>query len=127
MGRKVLIAEDEPNIVASLEFLLQQEACEVRVARDGEQALRLAESFVPDLVLLDVMMPLRNGFEVCRSIRENPALRGVKILMLSAQGREVDRLQGLGFGADGYVTKPFQVDAVMKALRTVLGPEQPAK
>ena len=120
MARKVLIAEDEPNIVASLEFLLQQSAYEVRVARDGEEALRLAESFVPDLVLLDVMMPARNGFEVCRAIRQNPALRSVKILMLTARGRDVERDWGLGLGADGYVTKPFSTKELLASVKGLL-------
>jgi DNA-binding response OmpR family regulator len=120
LARKVLIAEDEPNIVASLEFLLQQSAYEVRVARDGEEALRLAESFVPDLVLLDVMMPARNGFEVCRAIRQNPALRSVKILMLTARGRDVERDWGLGLGADGYVTKPFSTKELLASVKGLL-------
>ena len=117
---KVLIAEDEPNIVTSLEFLLRENDYEVRVARDGEEALRLAESFLPDVVLLDVMMPLRNGFEVCRSIRENPALRLVKIVMLTARGREAERAQGLALGADAYVIKPFSTKELLARVGELL-------
>jgi len=113
MSARILIAEDEPNIVTSLEFLLQKQGYEVRVARDGEQALQLAGSFRPDVVLLDVMMPVRNGFEVCRMIRENAALAGVKIVMLTARGRDAERDKGLALGADAYMTKPFSTKELL--------------
>jgi DNA-binding response OmpR family regulator len=121
MIRKVLIAEDEPNIVASLEFLLRRSNYEVRIARDGDEALRLVESFTPHLVLLDVMMPRRSGFEVCRSIRGNPACRGMKVVMLSAKGRDSDVDEGLGVGADAYITKPFSTQALLVQVRELLG------
>ena len=120
MSRKVLIAEDEPNIVASLEFLLRQSNYEVRVARDGEEALRLIASFAPHLVLLDVMMPGKSGFEVCRHIRGNPAWQNVKVMMLSAKGRDSDIDQGLALGADAYVTKPFSTKALLATVRELL-------
>lgn len=119
MTWKVLIAEDEPNIVASLEFVLKSRY-DVRVARDGEAAVSAAETFIPDLVLLDVMMPVRNGFEVCRAIRANPSLRGVKIVMLTARGRDVERDKGLGLGADAYVTKPFSTKELLARLGELL-------
>jgi DNA-binding response OmpR family regulator len=106
--------------VSSLEFLLQENQYEVRVARDGDEALSVAASFVPDLVLLDVMMPVRNGFEVCRTIRETPALREVKILMLTARGRDVERDTGFGAGADAYVTKPFSTKALLARVKGLL-------
>jgi DNA-binding response OmpR family regulator len=120
MSRKVLIAEDEPNIVASLEFLLRQSNYDVRVARDGEEALRLVASFAPQLVLLDVMMPGKSGFEVCRDIRGNPAWRNVKVMMLSAKGRASDIDRGLALGADAYVTKPFSTKALLATVRELL-------
>ena len=120
MSRKILIAEDEPNIVASLEFLLRQSNYDVRVARDGEEALRLVASFAPQLVLLDVMMPGKSGFEVCRHIRGNPAWRNVKVMMLSAKGRASDIDQGLALGADAYVTKPFSTKALLATVRELL-------
>lgn len=120
MGARILIAEDEPNIVTLLEFLLQGADHEVRVARDGAEALRLAVSFVPNVLLLDVMMPLRNGYEVCRTIRENPALQRVKILMLTAGGREEEREKGLALGADAYVTKPFSTKELLAAVGELL-------
>ena len=123
MNRKVLIAEDEPNIVASLEFLLRQSNYDVRVARDGEEALRLVASFAPHLVLLDVMMPGKSGFEVCRHIRGNPAWHNVKVMMLSAKGRDIDVNQGLALGADAYVTKPFSTKALLATVRELL-PEE---
>src|SRR2546428_4791583 len=91
MSRRVLIVDDEPNIVTSLEFLMRGDDYEVRVARNGEEALQLAESFRPDIVVLDVMMPQRSGFEVCQKIRENPILGDVKIIMLTAKGRDVEK------------------------------------
>jgi DNA-binding response OmpR family regulator len=124
MPHRILIADDEPNIVASLEFLMRKCDYEVRVARDGEEALQLAEAFRPDLVLLDVMMPRRSGFEVCRLLRENPALRPMRIVMLSARGRDVEVGKGLALGADAYVTKPFSTKELVAKVRELL--PQPA-
>lgn len=120
MTKKILIADDEPNIVMSLEFLMEQSGYQVAVARDGEEALQLMARFAPDLVLLDVMMPLRNGYEVCQSIRENPAWDKVKIVMLSAKGRDLEVSQGLALGADAYVTKPFSTKALIAQVRELL-------
>jgi DNA-binding response OmpR family regulator len=117
---KVLIAEDEPNIVTSLEFLMRNCEYEVRVARDGEEALRLAGEFQPDVLLLDVMMPLCNGFEVCRRLRDNPATRAVKIVMLTAHGREAQIERGLAAGADAYITKPFSNRELVAKVREVV-------
>ena len=124
MGAKILIAEDEPNIVASLEFLLLSKDYEICIARDGAQALELVERFRPDLVLLDVMMPLRNGFDVCRTLRGNPELKGLKIVMLSARGRDEEQAQGLALGADAYVTKPFSTRELLAKVGELL-PEAP--
>jgi DNA-binding response OmpR family regulator len=107
MTRKVLIVDDEPNIVLALEYLLQRSGYAVQVASNGEEALREIESFRPDVVLLDVMMPQQSGYDVCRRIREQPDFRAVKIVMLSAKGREAEVSKGLALGADLYVTKPF--------------------
>ncbi len=120
MVRRILIVDDEPNIVTLLEFLMRGSDYEVRVARNGEEALRRAESFRPDLVLLDVMMPQRSGFEVCQKIRENPALRDVKIVMLTAKGRDLEKDRGLNLGANAYVTKPFSTKELMNTVRGLL-------
>jgi DNA-binding response OmpR family regulator len=117
---KVLIADDEPNIVTSLEFLMRNCEYEVRVARDGEEALRVAESFRPDVLLLDVAMPLCDGFEVCRRMRGNPATAGVKILMLTAHGRPAQMERGLALGADAYITKPFSNKDLVARVRGLL-------
>ena len=115
MGRSVLIADDEPNIVTALEFLLQRNGYEVSVARNGEEALQLIELKVPDLVLLDVMMPRRSGYEVCRILRERAEWKHIKIVVLTAKSQEADAKTGLALGADLYVTKPFSTrDLVTK-------------
>jgi DNA-binding response OmpR family regulator len=120
--QQVLIADDEPNIVAALEFLLQRSGYAVHIARNGDEALKLVEQHKPDLVLLDVMMPLRSGYDVCRRMRENEAWRHIKVVMLSAKGRDVEVDKGLSLGADLYITKPFstrelvaQIDALLAA------------
>ena len=107
MAKRVLIADDEPNIVTSLRFLMTRSGYEVQVARNGDEALELVESFRPDLVLLDVMMPRRSGYEVCQKMREREDWRHIRIVMLSAKGREAEVNKGLSIGADAYVTKPF--------------------
>ncbi len=107
MSKTVLIADDEPNIVISLEFLLKREGYQVLVARDGEEALQAIRTHRPDLVLLDVMMPRLSGHEVCQAVRADPALQATRILMLTAKGRATDVAKGQALGADAYMTKPF--------------------
>ncbi len=107
MAKKVLIVDDEVNIVTALEFLLQKSGYEVLVAQNGEEALERVASFAPDLVLLDVMMPRISGYEVCRRMRERPDWKHIRIVMLSAKGREAEVSKGVSLGADLYVTKPF--------------------
>ena len=121
MSHIVLVVEDEPNIVDSLSFLMKQAGFAVQVARDGDTALRVLESQVPDLILLDVMLPRRDGFDVCRAIRANPDWRRVKIIMLTAKGRDLDRRKGLELGADDYVTKPFSTREIVERVRGLLG------
>ena len=120
MSHKILIVDDEPNIVISLEFLMQQSGYEVAIARDGEEALAQMASFQPDLVLLDVMLPLRNGFEVCQKIRENSLWNRVKVVMLSAKGREIEVSKGLTLGADAYITKPFSTKDLIAQVQRLL-------
>jgi DNA-binding response OmpR family regulator len=122
MTRKVLIADDEENIVISLEFLLRREGFEVLVAGDGEAALQMVAEHHPDLVLLDVMMPKRNGYEVCQRMREHPAWRTIKIIMLSAKGRDVEVSKGVSLGADLYVTKPFSNAELVAQINALLAP-----
>jgi DNA-binding response OmpR family regulator len=121
MTRKILIADDEPNIVTALEFLLQKNGYEVLVARNGDAALELVERHKPDLVLLDVMMPVKSGYEVCQRMRERAALRDIKIIMLTAKGREVEMNKGLSVGADLYITKPFSTQELVQKINALLG------
>jgi DNA-binding response OmpR family regulator len=121
MPKRVLIADDEPNIVTSLEFLMSKSGYEVKVARNGEEALALVESFRPDLVLLDIMMPQRSGYEVCQRMRSRADWRHIKIVMLSAKGREAEVSKGLSLGADAYVTKPFSNRELIAQVGELLG------
>ncbi|MBA2352230.1 MAG: response regulator transcription factor [Burkholderiales bacterium] len=122
MSKKILIADDEPNIVAALEFLLRRNGYEVEVAHDGEGALRLIEACHPDLVLLDVMMPQKSGYEVCMRMRERDDWRDIKIVMLSAKGRDAEVNKGLAIGADLYVTKPFSTMDLVGKINALLRP-----
>ena len=121
MPKKVLIADDEPNIVAAIEFLLKQRGYDVYTAADGGEALRAVERIVPDLVVLDVMMPQTSGYEVCQTIRRRPEWRHIKVLMLSAKGRDAEVVKGVAMGADLYVTKPFSTRELMARIDGLLG------
>ena len=121
MAKRVLIVDDEANIVAALEYLLRRSGYEVSVAATGDEALHQVEVVAPDLVLLDVMMPQKSGYEVCRRIRERPEWGAVKIVMLSAKGREAEVSKGMSLGADLYVTKPFSNAALVARIRELLG------
>ena len=121
MGKKVLIADDEPNIVAALEYLLQRNGYVVHVARNGDEALTLIEQHQPDLVLLDVMMPQRSGYDVCQRVREREDWRHIKIVMLSAKGRDVEVNKGMSLGADLYITKPFSTSELVARINDLLG------
>ncbi|HLO78181.1 MAG TPA: response regulator [Magnetospirillum sp.] len=121
MTPSVLVVDDEPNIVLSLEFLLRQVGYDVRVARDGEQALASIMQNKPGLVLLDVMMPKRDGYDVCQTIRANPEWNDVRVIMLTAKGRDAERERGLALGADEYITKPFSTRDVVEKVRNFLG------
>lgn len=121
MSKKVLIVDDEPNIVTSLEYLMKKRGYEVSIARNGDEALALVESFLPDVVLLDVMMPRKSGYEVCQQIRERVDWQHIKIVMLSAKGREAEVNKGLSLGADTYVTKPFSNQDLIATIDGLLG------
>jgi len=120
MNKRVLIVDDEPNIVLSLEFLMQREGYQVATAADGEAAMEALAAQAPDLVILDIMLPKMNGFEVCRRIRGDPRWKGVRILILTARGRETEVSKGLGLGADLYVTKPFSTKELMAQVKGLL-------
>jgi DNA-binding response OmpR family regulator len=121
MTHKIVIADDEPNILVSLEYLMKREGHEVVLARTGTEALEAIRREKPALVLLDVMMPGKSGHEVCQAVRADELLSGVKILMLTAKGRDTDIAMGLGVGADGYMTKPFSTKDLAARVREMLG------
>jgi DNA-binding response OmpR family regulator len=120
MAKKILIVDDEPNIVISLEFLMKKEGFEVAVANDGDEALAMVASFNPDMLLLDVMMPKKSGFEVCEALRGDPERAGLKIVMLTAKGRDTEMAKGLAIGADAYVTKPFSTKELVDKVKEML-------
>jgi DNA-binding response OmpR family regulator len=120
MGQHILIVDDEPSIVLSLEFLMKREGYEVSVAPDGEEALQTLARRTPDLVILDIMLPRLNGFEVCQQIRADARWRGIKVVMLTAKGRETEVTKGLGVGADAYVTKPFSTRDLVAQVKRLL-------
>ncbi|ABS26232.1 response regulator transcription factor [Anaeromyxobacter sp. Fw109-5] len=121
MSKRVLIVDDEPNIVLSLEYLLKRAGHETAVAPDGEAALAALAERTPDLVVLDVMLPKLNGFELCERIRADPRWSGTKVLMLTARGRDTEVTRGLRLGADAYVTKPFSTKDLMARIDELLG------
>ena len=117
---KVLIAEDEETIVESLSFLMEKEGYDVSVATDGRTAISMIARDIPDMVLLDVMMPVCDGFEVVRAVRGDSNTRQVPIMMLTAKTREVDRRKGLELGVDDFVTKPYSTRDVVSRVKALL-------
>ena len=124
MPNTILIVEDEPNLLAILQYNLKQEGYATLTATDGEVGLRMATSMSPDLVMLDVMLPSMDGFDVCRILRRNSS---VPILMLTARGEEDDRVNGLNIGADDYVTKPFSMPELLARVRNLLRRTAPSQ
>jgi DNA-binding response OmpR family regulator len=121
MTKKIILAvDDEPNILLSIEFILDMEGYEVHTARDGDEALEVAGRIRPDLVLLDINMPLRDGYEVCRILRERKELTGTKVIMLTAKGQALEKKKGMEMGADAYVTKPFSAEELLQTIRSCL-------
>lgn len=120
MPKTILIVDDEPNIVLSVEFLMKRAGHEVAIARDGQEALDMLSQTKPDLMILDVMMPRKNGFEVCSEVRANPELADLPVLMLTAKGREAEMKKGLSLGADAYMTKPFSTHELVTKVNEML-------
>ena len=120
--KKILAVDDEPNILMSIEFILEMEGYEVHLARDGEEALEVAERVRPQLMLLDVNMPRKDGYEVCRMLRAREPLSGTKVIMLTAKGQALERKKGLEVGADEYLTKPFGADDLLAKIRALIEP-----
>ena len=116
-GKKILIADDEPDILEILQYNLQAEGYTVYTAKDGDDAIQKAKQLHPDLIILDIMMPKKNGIDVCRELR---ASSRVPIIMLTAKGEEIDRILGLELGADDYIVKPFSAREVVARIKAVL-------
>lgn len=123
MTVSVLIAEDEQNIAESLRFILERASCTVRHAGDGEQALEEARANVPDVMILDVMLPSLNGFDVLKTIRADDRLKGISILVLTAKGQSHDRQTADNLGADAFFTKPFANDEIVAEVLRLGGPK----
>jgi DNA-binding response OmpR family regulator len=119
--RKILVVDDEPNVVRSLTFVLEKEGYDVSSAANGEEAMAKIQEIKPKLVFLDVMMPKKNGYEVCKEVKDNSSLSDTHIIMLTAKGQEADREKGFGAGADEFMTKPFSLMAVVDRVKKLLG------
>lgn len=117
---KILIVDDEQDIVDLVSYNLEKEGFKTVKAYDGETALRLVKTQKPDLLILDLMLPRMNGLDVCRAIRRNPETANVPIIMLTAKGDEVDKIIGLEIGADDYMTKPFSIKELIARVRSIL-------
>ena len=117
MTQSILVADDEPSILLSLQFLLQKAGFEVRLAHNGEEVIQAVEQSTPDLLLLDAMMPQRDGYDVCQTIRADPRWTGLPIIMLTAKSRDVERQKGMALGATDYVTKPFSTRDLVATVR----------
>ena len=121
MAKSVLIVDDEPNIVLSLQFIMERAGYAVTTTADGDEALRLAHAAPPDLILLDIMLPTRDGYDICRELRAETKFTGTKIIMLTAKHRDTERQTGLALGADDYITKPFSTREVVAQVEALLG------
>lgn len=123
MAYSVLVAEDEHNIVLSIQFIMKKAGFDVRVAVDGDQAIKEIEQNKPDAILLDIMLPKRDGFSVCEAIKNNPDWSDVKVIMLTAKSREEDKQRAFKLGADDYITKPFSTRQLVDRVIELVGPD----
>lgn len=121
----ILIVDDEPNIVMSLEFLMRKHGCQVGIARNGTEALAAIDQTPYDLVLLDIMMPDVDGYQVCRTLRARPDRAATKVIFLSAKSKEADIAAGYAAGADLFIPKPFSTRQLMEKVRELLAKKTP--
>jgi len=124
MPKKILIVDDEPSIIVPLQFLMQQNGHETVVAFSGEEAMEIIAASPPDLILLDIMLPIIDGFEVCQRVRENPRWNSIRIILLTAMGGEANVAKGIALGADAYITKPFSNAEVSEKVYALLEQEK---
>jgi DNA-binding response OmpR family regulator len=120
MAKEILIVDDEPNVVVPIQFLMEQQGYRVMIAERGEDALDLIYQYKPDLVILDIILPGIDGYEVCEIVRLNPDYRNIKIIFLTALGREVEIAKGLTLGADAYITKPYSNAGLVAKVKELL-------
>jgi DNA-binding response OmpR family regulator len=120
MTYRILIVDDEPSIIVPLQFLMQQNGYETAVAFSGEEAMETIVAKNPDLILLDIMLPVVDGFEVCQRVRENQGWRNIRIILLTAMGGEANVAKGMALGADAYITKPFSNAEVIRKVKELL-------
>jgi two-component system, OmpR family, phosphate regulon response regulator PhoB len=120
MAQRILVIEDEPDLIRALEYNLKEGGFDVTCTTRGRDGLRLVQQWKPDLVLLDLMLPDTTGMEVCKQIKNNPESADIRVIMVTAKGEEVDRVVGFEMGADDYVVKPFSVRELMLRIRAVL-------
>ena len=120
MPKKVLIVDDEPSIIVPLQFLMEQNGFETSVAFSGEEAMETVSESHPNLILLDIMLPIIDGFEVCQRVRENPEWNDIRIILLTAMGSEANIAKGLALGADAYITKPFSNSEVIAKVKELI-------
>ncbi len=121
LSNKILVVDDEPNIVRALSFVFNKEGYDVSIAEDGDQAMKMIRSSKPDILILDVMMPNKSGYEVCREVKSDPELRDIHVVMLTAKGQEGDRETALSQGADEYISKPFSPIQILARVKELLG------
>ncbi len=120
MAKRILIVDDEPDIVKLISMRLKANGYDIATADSGEEALKKVPEFQPDLVILDVMMPPPNGFQVCRTLKDNPAYQKIPILMLTARSTESDQFWGMESGSDAYVTKPYNAEELLTKVKALL-------
>ena len=121
MGKKILVVDDEPNIVRSLTFVLDKGGYDVSIAGDGVEAMSMIRESKPNILILDVMMPNKSGYDVCSEIKSDPELRDIHVVMLTAKGQVGDREAVLSQGADEYISKPFSPIEILARVKELLG------
>lgn len=121
LANHILVVDDEPNILRSLTFILEKGGYEVSIAEDGEQAMMKIRDLKPSVLILDVMMPNKSGYDVCHEVKSDPVLRDIHVVMLTAKGQEADREMALAHGADEYISKPFSPIQILTRMNELLG------
>ncbi len=121
MGKKILIADDNENIREALTYLLEDEGYKIWLARDGADALKQTREHRPDILFLDIMMPVMNGYDVCRAIKTDPELKDIYVIMLTAKGQVAEQERGKDAGANEYIVKPFSPMEILSKVKTILG------